>query len=148
MSSHNDRYSIGAESSVGLTILVVDDEPVVRKVLERSLLREGFRVVTACNGVEGLERIKGTKVDIVISDIMMPQMDGLEFLVEVKCNFPHIPVILITGFADQFTGKQALEAGAEDFIIKPFKNHDIRYALQRTMVRLKQSQSKASSGKK
>jgi len=136
MTSDYDRYSVGFESSKGLTILVVDDEPVVRKVLERSLIREGFRVVTAGNGVEGLERIRGTKVDIVISDIMMPQMDGLEFLVEVKSDFAHIPVILITGFADQFTGKQALEAGAEDFIVKPFKNHEIRYALQRTMVRL------------
>ncbi len=148
MSSHNDRYSIGSESSKGMTILVVDDEPVVRKVLERSLLREGFRVVTAGNGIEGLERLEGTKVDIVISDIMMPQMDGLEFLVEVKCSYPHVPVILITGFADQFTGKQALEAGAEDFIVKPFKNHDIRYALQRTMVRLEQVKGKSASKKK
>jgi len=143
VSSDFDRYSVGAESSKGLTILVVDDEPVVRKVLERSLLREGFRVVTAGNGVEGLERVRGTKVDIVISDIMMPQMDGLEFLVEIKSDFPHIPVILITGFADQFTGKQALEAGAEDFIVKPFKNHEIRYALQRTMVRLEGARKKS-----
>ena len=130
-----------------MTILVVDDEPVVRDVLKRSLLREGFQVVTAGNGVEGLDRVRGTRVNIIISDIMMPQMDGLEFLVEVKSDFPHIPVILITGFADQFTGKQALEAGAEDFIVKPFKNHEIRYALQRTLVRLENAKKKSHKSK-
>jgi CheY-like chemotaxis protein len=136
MTDDNDRYSIGAESLNGITVLVVDDERVIRHLLRRTLHREGFRVVTASDGLEGLERIRGTKIDIVITDIMMPNMDGTELLVEIKSNFPSIPVILITGFAGQFTGKQALEAGAEDFIVKPFKNHDIRYALQRTIVRL------------
>jgi len=144
MSNNLDGYSIGVESRNGMTVLIVDDEPVVRDVLQRSIEREGFNVITADNGVQGIERIKGARVDIAISDVMMPEMDGLEFLVEVKSNFPQIPVIFITGFADQFTGKQALEAGAEDFIVKPFKNHEIRYALQRTMVRLGSAKKKSN----
>lgn len=142
MSSFDERRMIGSESLNNKTILVVDDEHVVRTVLERSLKREGFRVVTAGDGVEALEKLRGTKIDIVISDIMMPKMDGLELLVEVKSEFADVPVILITGYADQFSGKQALEAGAEDFIVKPFKNQDIRYALQRTIVRIEQNKRK------
>ncbi len=137
-----DRHSVGVESLQGKTVLVVDDERVIRNLLRRTLDREGYRVVTASDGVEALERLSGTRIDIVISDIMMPNMDGMELLVEIKCNYPLIPVILITGFSGKFTGKQAMEAGAEDFIVKPFKNHDIRYALQRTMVKLKALEKK------
>ena len=128
------------ESSI--TILVVDDEPVVRTILERALLREGFHTMTASDGVEALEKLRGSTIDVVITDVLMPRMDGLELLVEVKSQFPEVPVIMITGYSDQFSGKQALEAGAEDFIVKPFKNQDIRYALQRTIVRVQLSRAK------
>ena len=139
MSNDNDFYEIGIDSTNRTTILVVDDESVIRDLLFRTLGREGFRVVTACDGVEALNCLKGSKIDIVISDIMMPRMNGLELLVEVKCDYPQIPVLLITGYAGNFSGKQALEAGAEDFIVKPFKNSEIRYAIQRTLVRLEKS---------
>lgn len=131
-----------ADSLAGLSILVVDDEPVIRTVLGRSLQREGIRVTTAENGVEALEKIRDGCFDIVISDILMPLMDGLELLVQVKTEYPDLPVILITGASGQFSGKQVLEAGAEDFIIKPFRNQDIRYSLLRVKSLIEKNRKK------
>lgn len=130
MEPHTDSLH-HPDSLAGLSILLVDDESVIRGVLGRSLEREGIKVTTAENGVEALEKIRSGRFDAVISDILMPLMDGLELLVQIKNDYPEMPVILITGASGQFTGKQALEAGAEDFIIKPFKNQDIRYSLWR-----------------
>lgn len=145
MEKHQDSLH-HPDSLAGLSILLVDDEPVVRTVLERSLQREGIRVTTAENGVEALEKIRNGRFDAVISDILMPLMDGLELLVQIKTDHPDLPVILITGASGQFTGKQALEAGAEDFIIKPFKNQDIRYSLWRIKSLIDKNHKKINRG--
>ncbi len=142
MEQHGD-FLHHPDSLAGLSILVVDDEPVVRTVLQRSLQREGILVTTAENGVEALEKIRCKRFDAIISDILMPLMDGLELLVQIKSEYPDLPVILITGASGQFTGKQALEAGAEDFIIKPFKNQDIRYSLWRIKSLIDQKRKKS-----
>ena len=102
--------------------------------------------MTATDGVDGLEKLRGTRIDIVISDIKMARMDGLEFLAEVKIEFPEIPVILITAYANEFTGRDAFAAGADDFIVKPFKNHEIKYALERCLVRVQQKLTKEKEG--
>lgn len=138
----NQSFLHHPDSLAGLSILVVDDEPVIRTVLGRSLQREGIRVTTAENGVEALEKIRDGCFDIVISDILMPLMDGLELLVQVKTEYPDLPVILITGAHGQFSGKQVLEAGAEDFIIKPFRNQDIRYSLLRVKSLIEKNRKK------
>lgn len=138
----NQSFLHHADSLAGLSILVVDDEPVIRTVLGRSLQREGIRVTTAENGVEALEKLRDGCFDMVISDILMPLMDGLELLVQVKTEYPDLPVILITGASGQFSGKQVLEAGAEDFIIKPFRNQDIRYSLLRVKSLIEKNKKK------
>lgn len=138
----NQSFLHHADSLAGLSILVVDDEPVIRTVLGRSLQREGIRVTTAENGVEALEKLRDGCFDMVISDILMPLMDGLELLVQVKTEYPDLPVILITGASGQFSGKQVLEAGAEDFIIKPFRNQDIRYSLLRVKSLIEKNRKK------
>ena len=124
------------------TVLIVDDEPVLRNILSNTINRSGFRAVTAIDGVDGFEKLRGTRIDIVISDIKMPRMDGLEFLAEAKVEFPDVPVILITAYANEFTGRDAFAAGADDFIVKPFKNHEIKYALERCLVRVQQKRDK------
>ncbi|MFQ5608495.1 MAG: response regulator [Candidatus Zixiibacteriota bacterium] len=129
------KTNAAQDSLEGLSILVVDDEPVVREVLSRSLTREGIRVVTAHDGAEALEKLQGTTVHAVITDFMMPKMDGMELLVQIKSKYPEIPVIMITGNSVRFSGKQALEAGAEDYITKPFNNQDLRYSLRRALGR-------------
>ncbi len=131
------QCSVQAGYSLGKTILVVDDEAVIRDLLKRTLLREGFKVVTATDGIEGLKHLESGGVEIVISDIVMPKMGGMELLEKVKADFPQIPVILITGQAYKAESKHAPVSGAEAYIVKPFKNQDIRFALQRTMLKLK-----------
>ena len=120
----------------GKTILVVDDEAVIRDLLKRTLLREGFEVLTASDGEEGLERLANNNINIVITDIMMPQMDGKELLRRVNKEYPHVPVIFITGQASKAERKHSGKPGSEIYIVKPFKNQDIRFALQLTMLKL------------
>lgn len=124
------------------TVLIIDDEPVLRNILSNTINRAGFKAVTAMDGMDGLEKLRGARIDIVISDIKMPRMDGLEFLSRSKVEFPEIPVILITAYANEFTGRDAFASGADDFIVKPFKNHDIKYALERMLVRVNQKRAK------
>jgi len=124
----------------GKTILVVDDEAVIRDLLKRTLLREGFEVVTASDGEEGLKRLAAGKIDVLITDIVMPNMDGRELLQQVNKDYPHIPVIFITGQASKAERKHSGKSDSEIYIVKPFKNQDIRFALQLIMLKLQKRQ--------
>ncbi len=112
-------------------ILIVDDEQNVRQLLSKVLKKQGYEVYTACDGTEGLEFIKQTVVDIVISDIRMPNMDGIEFLHKVKETDPGIGFILITAFATAETAIEALRSGAQDYVTKPFDINDIIIAVKK-----------------
>lgn len=101
------------------TILIVDDEPSILQSLSGLLTDEGFEVATASNGYEALQHIEAEAPDLVLLDIWMPGIDGLETLKEIKKNNPHIQVIMITGHGNIETAVQATKAGAFDFIEKP-----------------------------
>ncbi len=101
-------------------ILVIDDDPAVTSVLKRGLSYEGFAVDTASNGAEGLTLARERPPDLVILDIMMPGLNGLEVLQRLRAADEHLPVLLLTARdapADQVLG---LEAGADDYVVKPF----------------------------
>lgn len=103
-----------------ITILIVDDEPALRNAMALDFKRKGFRVLTACNGREGLEMVKAQQVEIVLSDVRMPEGDGVELLRNIKAYSAKIPVVmLITGFAD-LTLKEAYDQGADAVFPKPF----------------------------
>lgn len=132
--------------SANLRILLVDDEPVTRNLLKLTLSREGFDAVTlAEDGVEALERMKTFNYDLVITDIVMPRMDGMELMEKVQEDY-QTPVILITGDAASISGRDALEHGALDFIIKPFKNVDIRLSMRRAVTHI-QKMAKAETSR-
>jgi two-component system response regulator PilR (NtrC family) len=99
-------------------ILVVDDERSMRELLELVLSREGYTVETAENGRVAFERLQERPFDLVISDIQMPDMTGIELLERLKSESPDTVVIMITAFATVDTARQAFKLGAEDFIIK------------------------------
>lgn len=101
------------------TILIVDDEPSILQSLGGLLTDEGFEITTASNGYEALQSIEGDAPDLILLDIWMPGIDGLETLKEIKQNYPHIQVILITGHGTIETAVQATKLGAFDFIEKP-----------------------------
>src|SRR5687767_7378670 len=103
-----------------LNILVVDDEVGFRNLLKYEFDRPGIQVHTAKNGAEGVEMARNTKFDVIITDVTMPEMDGLKFLVEMKKTHPHIEIIVATGFGAVETAVYAMKKGAFDFVLKPY----------------------------
>ncbi len=101
------------------SILIVDDEPSILQSLSGLLSDEGFEVMTAANGYEALQKIEGEAPDLVLLDIWMPGLDGIETLKEIKTSHPNIQVIIITGHGTIETAVQSTKLGAYDFIEKP-----------------------------
>ena len=118
------------------SILVVDDELMMRDLLVKILSREGYRIDSVEDGIAALEHLKKQRVDLVISDMKMPRMDGLELLSAIKKNYPEIGVIIMTGFGDTYTVKDALLLGADEYITKPFKSFEISLVVERAYWRI------------
>ncbi|MCD6532411.1 sigma-54-dependent Fis family transcriptional regulator [bacterium] len=114
-------------------ILVVDDEESICQLLEVMLSEEGYWVRTATSYDEAMKLFETDQFDVVIADIMMPDVDGLTLLKDVKKVDPEIPVILITAYASLGSAVEALRYGAFDYITKPFKMDQIRYAVKRAL---------------
>ncbi|AWI07052.1 sigma-54-dependent transcriptional regulator [Clostridium drakei] len=108
-----------------VSILIADDEINVTKLLEKVLVKEGYNTYIASCGSEALNIIHNHHIDIVITDIKMPGMSGIELLSEIKLMDPSIEVILITAFATMNTAIEALKMGARDYITKPFNLKDV-----------------------
>jgi len=106
-------------------ILIVDDEENVSKLLYKVLKKEGYVVLTASCGVKAMDIIDNNDIDIVITDIKMPEMDGIELLKNIKSIDSSIDVVLITAFASIETAIEALRLGAKNYIIKPFNIDEI-----------------------
>ena len=109
------------------TILVVDDEANIRTILRYILEQEGFGVVTANDGREALDVLKDMTPDLVILDVMMPHVDGLQVLVEMRSRFSthNIPVMLLTAKGDLPHKVQGLREGANDYLVKPFEHEEL-----------------------
>ena len=114
-------------------ILVVDDEESICQLLEVMLTEEGYWVRTATSYDEAMKLFETDQFDVVIADIMMPDVDGLTLLKDVKKIDAEIPVILITAYASLGSAVEALRYGAFDYITKPFKMDQIRYAVKRAL---------------
>jgi DNA-binding NtrC family response regulator len=101
-------------------ILVVDDEDIVRTSCSRTLSPEGYEVRLAKNGVEGLKMANEDRFDLVLTDLKMPDMDGIEVLRIIKEKWPETAVIIVTGYQTVDTAVKAIKLGAYDYIEKPF----------------------------
>jgi DNA-binding response OmpR family regulator len=107
------------------TILLVDDEDSVQKLLAYPLERDGFRVVPARDGEEALERFGEQPVDLVVLDVMLPKLDGLEVCKRLRAQ-SSVPIIMLTARDDEFDKVLGLELGADDYITKPFSIREFR----------------------
>ena len=114
-------------------ILVVDDEPLVRSSLSELLTLSGYTVSTAGNGKEALELLRGYTADIIITDIKMPEMDGIQLLNQIKNRHPEVPVILITSYGSIDSAVEAMKQGAYDYITKPIVDSEIKIVIERLM---------------
>ncbi len=102
------------------SILVVDDELLIRDLLYEFFQDQGWEISIADNGKRAMEILKTKDIDLLLTDIKMPEMDGLDLTEYVQENYPELPVILMTGFPSVETAVTALRAKVEDYIIKPF----------------------------
>jgi DNA-binding NtrC family response regulator len=117
------------------TVLIVDDEEIMREILEALLTREGYDVRLAADGAEGLEIARSIPIDAAVVDVMMPGMDGLAVLDELKKIDEDIAVIMITAFASVETAISAMKRGAFDYVTKPFKNDEVLVVLRNAVER-------------
>lgn len=118
------------------TILLVDDSASLRQVLGDLLLDAGYRVITAVNGQEALAKSKGEAISLVLTDINMPVMCGIEFVqaFTAQAEFADVPVIMLTTEADRALKTAAKEAGAKGWIIKPYHNQQLLSAVDKLAI--------------
>src|SRR6186997_783896 len=116
------------------TILVIDDEEIMREILETLLTREGYEVRLASSAAEGLEHARSVPFDAAIVDMMMPGMDGISALEELRKLDDDLPVIMITAFASVENAITAMKRGAYDYITKPFKNDEVLVVLRNALA--------------
>ncbi|OLV17283.1 response regulator transcription factor [Deinococcus marmoris] len=106
------------------TILVVDDEPSVRKVAAAYLEREGFQVLTASDGLDGLQAAQAPGLALVVLDVMLPRLDGLEICKRLRA-VSDVPIILLTARGEELDRVLGLELGADDYMVKPFSPREL-----------------------
>ncbi len=118
-----------------ITVLVIDDHIVIRTLLEDTLTHKGFRGLFATNGRDGLELAKTKNIDIILLDWIMPEMDGIEVLTELKNDNKtrDIPVIMLTSRGSTRDIEYAVGKGAVDYILKPFKPYEVIEMIQKCL---------------
>ena len=117
-------------------ILIIDDEKVIREGVERALSKRGYQIAKAEDGNQGLALLKEQHFDIVLTDLMMPGLDGFAVLDWIRENQPRVQVIVITGFATVTKAVTAMKQGAFDFVGKPFTPDYIRVVVDRAIDKL------------
>jgi len=116
-------------------ILVVDDEGAIRYSISKTLQRVGYQVHTAASGEEALEMMERQNYDVVLTDIKMPGLTGVELLGQIKEQSPDAVVILLTGYASLETAIESLRLGAHDYLVKPSSSQDIRQSVAQGLER-------------
>jgi two-component system response regulator HydG len=116
-------------------LLVADDDPGLRESLERTLTREGYRVVVASDGHAALERLQGGGVDLILSDLKMPGLSGIQLLAAAKAIAPDVDVILLTAFGTIEEAVKAMKDGAYDFLTKPFQRAQLLRVVHQALER-------------
>ncbi len=101
-------------------ILVVDDEELIRNLVVTFLSKLGHSCLTAIDGVDALDKMKKNKIDVVITDIKMPNMDGITLISKISTQYPDLPIMVMTAFEQEHSAGTAISAGAREFIKKPF----------------------------
>jgi DNA-binding response OmpR family regulator len=126
-----------AMSQIKASILVIDDESIVQESCKRILLPEGYAVESAYTGQEGLGRLADSSYDLVITDLKMPGISGMEVLKKIKHDDPDIGIIMITGYSTTETAVEAMKLGAFDYLPKPFTPDELMSAVSKALEKKK-----------
>ncbi|MEE9565048.1 MAG: response regulator [Candidatus Hydrothermarchaeaceae archaeon] len=129
-------------------ILVVDDDEQMREGIVEMLTREGYTVSDVGSGAEALEKIKKEDFDVILTDLIMPGIDGMEVLRQTKKLKPAVRVIMITGFGTIENAVEAMKEGASDYVSKPFKINEVQITVKRALEESKFSKTLSASGAK
>jgi DNA-binding response OmpR family regulator len=114
-------------------VLIIDDEAIIHESLRKLLLNRGFAVTSAMHPLEGLEILKGTHFDLILTDQMMPTMNGVTLIEQLRAAGIMTPVVMITGYPEIETAISAIRLGAIDYIVKPFTRRELLGALNRAL---------------
>jgi two-component system response regulator AtoC len=115
------------------TVLVVDDDPAVGKVLGALLRQDGITAQVASSGAEALQALEDQPFEVVVTDVRMPGMDGMELLAEIKRRWPELPVVMLTAFGTVQLAVEAMKAGAAEFVLKPFDRQEILFVIRKAL---------------
>ena len=130
MKTHSSAIGKAARS---LDVLIVDDDPLILTVVDLMVRHAGHTARTASDGNAALDVLADSASDIIVSDIRMPGMDGLELARVVRRDYPQIPIILMTGYLSEYSSGSAEEIGIEGILKKPFKSTDLIAAITRAV---------------
>jgi len=119
----------------GRKILVLEDEPAVQTLILKQLTAQNFEVTVASDGLDGLMKLEGLRPDLIICDVMMPNLDGMEFVKAIKSNngTQQIPVIFLTAKTDPRSMIDGINVGARFYVTKPFQLDDLLAKIQRAL---------------
>lgn len=136
------------EAASGQTILIIEDDATVAQLIRLYLVRDGFEVLTATDGVDGLRLAQGRRPDLVLLDLNLPKMDGIEVCRRLKAdqNFSHIPIVMVTARVDENDRLTGLDMGADDYIAKPFSPRELTARVRAVLRRMERSPAMATAG--
>ncbi|MEY4195563.1 MAG: hypothetical protein RLZZ226_1931 [Pseudomonadota bacterium] len=118
------------------TILIIDDSASLRQVVKLTLTSAGYEVIEACDGVDALQKLDGTKIHLIICDVNMPNMDGITFVKRVKTlpNYKFTPIIMLTTESQESKKQEGQAAGARAWVVKPFKPETMLNAVSKLIL--------------
>src|SRR5438270_3311211 len=123
--------AVVARETATMSILIVDDEPTIREACAEVAMQSGMKVTTVATAEEALEVLENTAIDILLTDLMLPQSSGLELLKRVHDTHPTVPVIVLTQYGTIDSAVTATRLGAVDYVTKPFRIEELRTRLER-----------------
>jgi two-component system chemotaxis response regulator CheY len=118
------------------TILIIDDSASLRQVVKLTLTSAGYEVIEACDGMDALQKLDGTKIHLIICDVNMPNMDGITFVKRVKTlpNYKFTPIIMLTTESQESKKQEGQAAGARAWVVKPFKPETMLNAVSKLIL--------------
>ena len=126
-------------------VLIVDDEPNLRKILAAQLSRDGYEVMLAEDGEQGLSMLREHHIDLVVTDLKMPKVDGMTLLREALKETPDLPIVMITAHGTVDTAVEALKLGAFDYLTKPFDKDEVRQVVAKALKTRALAQEEATT---